>query len=286
MILYDLMQKLIVYSPCHVQIVDECDNVIYDDSSKFLWEHRSDLMPYRISHASTFALGDDIEGFEKRMFNLDEDVVCDLRFIIDVEKPTIFTKLKYKFLTIYQEYFCRNSPLDYIKYKLKIILTRKFIDEYYLPDNIEFSSSSTITTEFIKPIGSRLGGQVNTYTADNNSRYKFPIFRIVVIQHNNSDVYKLSGPLSGKKIEPDLVDITMVFTLEQEPKPLQNYIDVKERLKGNIISEERLNQLIGFVKDNYDLFIEAWYIHPSQFGTFSKGFDESKLKPIEFDDYI
>lgn len=104
-----------------------------------------------------------------------------------------------------------------------------------------------------------------------------PIFRILVYEYNGS-IDNIKIPIFHPDNSlGDNVDLTMAFSLEPIPKPLQSYEMVKRRLNGNIISQERITDLVNFVSLNYEEFRKAWDIDTNKINTYVKGFDDDRL---------
>ena len=200
-------------------------------------------------------------------FYRDPDNCCstDMVHEIIIRKPSISNKLSY-----YIKLLKERVRTTYRSVDGKYNIFRILLNKYSLIDTQEtwYMSSFRNSLPYNHPMFSEgKSGDICTYTADvvyryALNRYKKPIFRLRVLHPTNNKMEELLNN-AGECI----VDDSMVFTLEENPRPIQSYESVKRRLKGNIISEERVQQLVNIVSKNYDEILTAWYSHPSKFGS-------------------
>lgn len=258
--LVDLLSTMSLNCRLVIYDIDNDYESVYDDTSLSLKRDFSSLLCRRVKSV-------DIDNCDNPI-NIDKNHTVDYVCSVDTYSPSIVDKI-----------------IGYIKFKvgkinrydILVLLNKLLYGKYYIPLH-PLLYDNKIDRELIG--GYDKPGDIFVYTKNitdsNLFNLKTPIFRLRVINRVNDE--EIPIPIFKPDIWPgDNIDTTMVFTLEKHPVPLQTYESVKRRLRGNIITEERVNELVEFVSLNYDELRRAWDIDTDTFGTLSKGFDESKL---------
>ena len=271
MIVYNLLNHLSRNLRIVIKTADD-DEVLFDNSINYLLTERKDLLQLSIYSCCSINYLDD----DKIKYHIDKNNTCDIKLIIRVNKPNIISKISYYLLKLI-DWIKTNVCYDMIKRVVIIKIIRIIFNKWYDPEcNLPLMTNYDIPAVVTKTNVSR----VIIYSRDiwlmHDFKYKYPIFRIYVLDHNES--YKYLGFISSYT---EYADATMIFTLEPNPRWLQDYDKIKYQLQGNIISKEEIQRLVDFVKDNYGLFKEAWDTNTYQFGTHFAGFDITKIKPIK-----
>ena len=279
MILYDYIRHERSWNN-HVTVTIEngyCDtSQVFDDNIAFL--ATSPKYKYLMSH-KVFTYNS--YECDPIIVNIDDHMKFECKIGTDIRlgKSSLFGIIKYKLLHVYDIWSYRLS-----RYNMLPNLLRLTIDKYYSTFNdTEYSDIRNFPHIAYESVDyPNEGGRVLVYNADTVHRYgygrfKCPVFRIDVYMRKNEDADKLHRPFNNDELD---IDTTAVYTLDPTPRPLRSYDEMKRRLKGNVISECRFNELIEFVRNNYDALLDAWYTHPSQFGTPEYGVDHSRIKPI------
>jgi hypothetical protein len=243
----------------HIEFNDDFVMGSYDDNSSYLIGRFSNLLCSRVVNF-------DSEDVYESVNTDNENQIMYTRYNILVDKPNIMDVI-IGFIKF------RLMNLNLTRYNIAVFLNRIFYDKYYIPYS-EDLYDNMVDRDLLYKYDD---GKIYIYSENiKDANYKQPVFRVGVYSKVNDD--KIRTPLfSPKQDEYENIDSTMVFTLEENPKPLQKYEDVSRRLNGNIISRERLDELVNFVSDNYYEFIKAWYVDTRKVGTLSKGYDETEL---------
>lgn len=253
-----------------LDVAGDDNNPIYHNSSGLLQTSRRYryLLCYPVKSFNIY----ECDNILKHM---DDDTYCNICIDMSLGRPTILSKMTflYRYLkTMVSKALSRKN--------IRVTCRRLFIDKYYIQQfSDEYCEISNLPASLSRSVKfPNEPGAIDMYNADivekfGRYRYRQPIFRV--------HVYKsMDMSLDNEFINDDYIDPTMVFTLDRNPKPIQPYDVVSRRLKGNIIPEGRVNELVEFVKNNYDVFIEAWHTHPSEFGSPKLGIELSRIKRL------
>ena len=262
MTLYDYLAILYNCNDSIELLLHESVDPIYDGSTQYLLNsiEFNKLMSYRIVYASV-SKTDEIK-FYTNPTSIQSTVISHEVYL---KKPSIISKISYyinllkdRIRTTYRSVDGKYNIFRIIGNKYSLVDTQ---ETWYMSSFRNSLPANNTTFSINKP------GDICTYTADvvyryALNRYKNPIFRLKVLNRTNGNFDNLFST-NGEC----LVDDSMVFTLEKNPRPLQSYQSIKRRLKGNVISEERIIELVNIVSMNYDEILAAWYSHPSKFGS-------------------
>lgn len=272
MIIYNLLTEI----GSNIRVIVESSKdqtVLFDDSSDYLLTERKDLSQLSIYSCCLINNLDDDDVIR----HIDDKYnVCDVGLRIQVNPINPISFICYK-LSVFKNWIKYNLFYENIKRILITKFIRIFFNKWYVPDcDLPFMTNKDISANITKTDRVRVTIYSRDIWLQHNFKYKFPIFRIDVLDYKHP--FKYLGFIDS---ETEYVDTTMIFSLEPNPKWLQDYNKIKQQLQGNIISKDEIQKLVDFVANNYDLFRSAWDVNTRKFGTFSAGYDMSKIKPIE-----
>lgn len=282
MIVYDVVLKFEQFAKLKIKSFDgDHDIILFDDNKDCVVTERFDLLSYRVDSIN-------VEKIEPVPYHADTDSMrefCEYCIELDVSKPTLMTKLSSLLMYYMPQRDSLLSTIDglihYIRDDLKICFIRLLFNKWFVPNSyLEFDELQCCAESIFQNINYNFVYIYNKNIWKRSSKkYKYPVFRIWVAHFD--EVPAKEKYLGFINWDHDFFDGTMVFTLEPEPKWLQDYDKIKRQLRSNIISKDEIQKVVDYVSNNYELFRSAWDVNTEMFGTYQYGFDLTKLKSID-----
>lgn len=281
---YDIVNTMTSGTKLIINLFNDDDTLLFDNNIDCICVERPDLLSYRVCHISAYDISDCSIAY-----HIDDNDVyshpCLSCVELTVYKPTLISRMMVKLRRQVPEYESLKTSFDCISSillsNLKLCFIRLLFNKWFIPDGY-------LESMYLQNCADTIRTKINykylyIYTknirAISTKKYKYPVFRIWVAQFTEETAKeKYLGFINW---EHEFYDGTMIFTLEPQPKWLQDYDTIKRQLRGNIISKEEIQKVVDFVANNYELIRGAWDVNTDMFGTYQYGFDITKLKSIK-----